>query len=233
MDEPVRKPKNNRGFFLPLALLSLVFYSFYLIILGWIFSGPIQSLLLSILPRSSQVVGSPLFYVIIEIVICILSLMGAFFFIHEMKARSLAWITGLPLCLTLAVITFSLALIPVISFLDIQKFLGNIIFCGFALLPLCLAYFLNDVKEIESDSSEIESIQSSTLQVGIFGFVFTILLILLSMAQPSSVSSSGGDQMWNFGSPLILIGLVLYFIYAAFLLPVLGSEILGLGLKYR
>ena len=233
MDEPVRKPGNNRGFFLPLVLLSLVFYSFYFIILGWIFSGPIQSQLIPILSRSSEVVDSSLFYLIIEIVICILSLAGAFLFAREMKTRSLIWISGLPLCLTLGVIIFSSSLIPVISFPEVQKFLGGVIFFGFAFLPLCLAYLLNDVKGIESDLSDIESIRSSSLHVGIFGFVLTLLLILLSVAQPPSVSSHSSDQMWNFGSPLILIGLVLYFIYVAFLLPVLGSDILGLGLKYR
>ena len=107
MDETEIQPYNSRNFFLPLCLISLVFYSFYIVILGWSLTGPVGSLLELILPASTALVLADLSYLVIWIFFCLVSLIGAIRVVRELRVRSLSWKTGLPLCIMISAIIFS------------------------------------------------------------------------------------------------------------------------------
>ena len=194
MDDPEDIPENNREFFFPLCMMSLIFYSFYFIIIVWIFFGPIQYLLNLALPFSRAFATPTNVYVAALFFICLLSLVGTLRFVREMEERSLVWKSGRPLCITLGAIIFSAFLISIIQTTAVQQFFGGVIFFGFALLPLCLAYLLSNANEIETDSTEIQALQSRSLIIGLFGVVIILLLFFFNIGAASSGSKS---ERWD------------------------------------
>jgi hypothetical protein len=237
MDEPEIQPYNNRNFFLPLCLISLVFYSFYIVILGWSLTGPVRSLLELVLPAPTAAVFAGLSSLVIWIFFCFLSLAGAIQVVRELRARSLAWKTGLPLCIMISAIIFSGLLSGLLQLgtpnSAFQQILATVIFLEFALLPWCLLYLFSTVKKTKTEPFEIDGIQSISLWAGAFGLISTLLQICSELIYVHQAPGLYYDRMWDLGSPLELIGLLCFLIYVPFLLPVLGSYVLGLGLELR
>jgi hypothetical protein len=233
MDENGTAPVNERYFALPLCLLSLIFFSFYVIIIDWIFSGQIQYLLTLVLPATlaNSIVSSRL---TIEIIVCILSLIGAIQIVREMKRQSFAWKTGLPLCFVIGVIMVSAIVIPFISLLNVQQFSGCIILTGFGLLPFSTAYLFYHFKKVDSLQSDSEEIFPISLVVGILGILVLLVYLMYStvLSIPPPPPSPYHDSMWDI-NPFGLLALLLTLVYTAALVPYVGSKILGLGLKYQ
>lgn len=233
MDETGTKPGIFKKLSLPLCLLSLVFYSFYIIILGWLLSAPIRSLLDPVLPVSMVSALASLSSPIIEIIFCSLSLIGAFQIVSEMQARTLPWKTALPLGFIIGTLVFSFSLVVLIHVSVIQQFLGIIIMAGFVFIPFSIVHLFYNIKTNEAEPREIGAIKSLCMYAGTFGLIIALLLVYSTLTYVPPVQSSHGDGMWNLGDPLILIEGLLFLLYFAFVLPLIGSYLLGLGLKYR
>jgi PKD repeat protein len=233
MDDPGNNPENSRKFFLPLCLLSLVFFILYFIIIVWIFSGTIRSSLEFILPSTtaSILAGFSLFFM--GTLIFLLSLAGAIWIVHEMRGRSLAWKAGLPLCIDLGALVFSTSFISLIPLSSTQQIFGYIVAGGFIFLPLCVAYLFSNLKRPEEDPAESDSIKILSLGAGVFGIVIILLLAISALTYVPPAPEPHSDHMFDFGPPLVLISLLLFLVYIAVILPLIGGKILGLGLKYR
>jgi hypothetical protein len=219
---------NYRNLALPLCLISLIFFSFYIVIIDWIFSGQIRSFLNLIFPAP---IAESFFqsHLTLEIIICILSLIGALQLVRELKKQSFAWKIAGPLCVAIGAILVSAVLIPLISIVNFQQFLGYVIFTGLAFLPFCTDYLFSGLK-IRADP---DSILSASPVIGYFGLILAVLLIFSALTYVPPPKSPENDHMWDLGPPHILIEVVLALIYAAAALPYLGSKILGLGLEYQ
>ena len=221
------------NFAVPLCLVSLVFFSFYFFIFGWILTASIQSFLETFLPlgiagafaRSGLVITIPIY---------LLSLVGAIQIVREMKKQGLKWVAGLPICVIIGVILVSTVLGSAI--VPLASSLGLAVILGYGVLPLPLAYlFWNFTTTTQPEDSEIKSTGDLSLVFGLIGVVVFVLLILATVTdvpRPPPSPNDHSDHMFDFGSPLVLFDILLAFIYGAILVPYLGVKIFDLGMRY-
>jgi hypothetical protein len=224
---------DTRKFALPLCLLSLIFFSVYIILIcTFLFGGSLQSWLDLVTPSSKGSFLASLSPTVIGGIFSILPFIGSLLFIREMKLRPYAWKTGLPLCVIFGVIIASTIISISLPLAVIQKFFGVIAIIGFAIVPLGLANLLKNLKEIETDESDIKDIQSFSTNVGYFGLLVALGLVYLILTYVQPVPNPKYDEMWNFD----LVGIAVFFfggIYGAVLLPAIGIPLFQLGLKFR
>lgn len=205
MDENGTELVDYRNFAWPLCLLSVVFFMVYFLILLF--------LLIMTLHRPwdfstiSQLIGG---------LVLLVSGIGTILFVREMKAQSLPWTTGIPLCALFGVIIIFAVfyLSQYFLFGPIQVYLGIISLGGFMSLPCGLAYLLRSFR-----GTEFKAIQSFSTKTGLFGSGIAVILFL-----------SVWLMSWNSGIGIILAWAALFGIFHFLvLMPLVGAKLLQLG----
>ncbi len=217
MEEPGTVQVNERNFALPILLISLVFFSLYLVILFWILLIMLRLLLGVILPPPAWDGITGIFPVVAIGFFLLVSLSGAILFIREMKAQSRPWKTGIPLCFLLGVI-----IVPSVFFLSespasIQTFPGLITLAGFISLPYGVAYLLLDFRTRLSDESKAFS-----NAIGLFGLLLSGILALSTTL--ASLMQTRDDVGY--------LAIFFVFLQITILMPMLGVKLFKLGLSF-
>jgi hypothetical protein len=158
---------------------------------------------------------------------------GSILLLWEMKKQLMRWQAGLPLCITIGIITLSLA---VFSFAEpsdpVLRLLGlsiTTIMIGYAVLPFAAIYFFNNITTGGVAKSGTK--MSFFSLMGLCGPSVLILSWLMSLYESLTTVQPARMDIWQFSLIDVLI-ILLYLLYGLVLLPITGILFIILGMEF-
>jgi hypothetical protein len=223
---------------LPFLLISGIFFSFFLVLAAIIIVYLFQGFeALSYLESPPEKLNTLRYFTgvwisVLWIFIMVIPFIGDLLLMYELKRQTQNWKRLLPLTIDMGVIMISISILIVEVFFtplstEIQSILFYLFETGFALLPLCSAYFLRSYKRIDPDTSEIQ--MTPMVVIGIVALIF-LLYFFISLVFFYVTSAFPQNYFLNIVNQIWAVITVIYFI---FLLPFIGVQFLRIGLRYR